>query len=90
MDLVGPEMSQGEIRVIYNDVYQLQRLPGRSPCDKLTAKQICQEILDSIKEHLWRSQLEEEPKWSPTGTSKMDAQAEFQARTHATYNHSKT
>ena len=53
MDLIGPEMSWAEIRVIYNDVYQLQKLPGRSPCDKETGERICWEILDSVKEHLW-------------------------------------
>ena len=51
-------------------------------------ERIHQEIMDSIKECIWcrwvSAQLEEEPKWSPTGTSKMDAQAKFQARTCAT------
>ena len=64
-----------------------------SPCDEETGERICQDILDSVKECLWHrqvpAQLEEEPKWSPTNTSKMDAQAELQARTHATYDHYK-
>ena len=93
MDLIGPETCRAKIRVIYNEVYQLQKKPGRNPCDKETGEKIHWDILDSIKECLqcgWvPTQLEEEPKWSPTGTSKMNTQAEFQARTHATYNHFK-
>ena len=93
MDLVGPQMSWAKIRVIYNEVYQLWKLPGRSPCDKETGERICQEILDSIKECLWhrpgshmaggRAEAE------PYQYLKTDAQAEFQARTCATYNHYK-
>ena len=79
------ETSQAEIRVIYNDIYQLQRSPWRSPCDDETGEKICQEILDSIKECLWcrwvPTQPEEEPMWSPTSTSETDGQAKFQART---------
>ena len=93
MDLVGQEMSQAKIRVIYNEVYQLWRLPGRSACDKETGERICWEIQDSIKECLWHGQVptqpEEELKQSPTSTSKTDAQAEFHSRAHATYNHFK-
>ena len=92
MDLIGPETSWAKIRVIYNDVYQLWRLPGKSLCDKETGGKIHQEILDSIKEHLWHmwvpTQAEEE--LSSTSTSKTDAQGEFQARTWATYDHLKT
>ena len=46
IDLIGPEMSQAEIRVIYNDIYQLWRSPRRSPCDEETGERIYQEILD--------------------------------------------
>ena len=35
-------------------------------------------------------QPEGELKWSPAGTSKVDAQAEFQAKTNVTYNHYKS
>ena len=91
VDLIGPETSQAKIRVIYNDVYQLQRSPRRSPCDEETREGIFQEILDSVKECLWHrqvsAQLEEELRQSPTSASKMDTQAEFRARAHATYDH---
>ena len=93
MDLVCPETSQAKIRMIYNDVYQLQKSPGRSPCNEKTGEKICQEIQDSIKEcpqhRQISTQLEEELDWSPAGTStsKMDAHAEFQARVCATYDH---
>ena len=93
MDLIGQETSQDEIRVIDNKVYQLQKLPRWSPCDRETEEQVCKEILDSVKECLWcrqdPTQLEGESKWSHASTSKMDAQVEFQAKTHATYNHYK-
>ena len=79
MDLISPDMSQAKIRVIYNDVYQLQRLPRRSPFDEEREGRICQEILDSVKECLWHRQVpaqpEGEPKQSSIGTSKTDAQA---------------
>ena len=81
------------IRVIYNEVYQLQRLPSRSPCHGETEEQVCQEILDSIKECLWHrwgpAQLDKESKWSPTGNTKRDTKAVFQARTHAINDHFK-
>ena len=93
MDLISPGMSWAEIRVIYNGVYQLWRSPRRSPCDEEIGERIHQEVQDSVKECLLHrqvsAQLEEELKWSPTGTSKMDIQAKFQARTHATYDHFK-
>ena len=93
MDLIGPEMSWAKIRVIYNEVYQLWKLPDRSPCDEETGEKICQKILDSVKEclqHGWvPAQPEKELKWSPTSTSKTDAQAEFQARPCAFYDHFK-
>ena len=95
MDLVGPETSWAKTTVIYNDVYQLWRSPGRNPCNEEIGEMIHQEIQDSVKEclqHRWVStQPEEEPEWSPTGTStsKVDTQADFQARAPATYDHFK-
>ena len=53
MDVIGPETSQAQIRVIYDEVYQLHRLPGRSPCNEGTGERFCQEILDLVKECLW-------------------------------------
>ena len=38
-------MLQVDIRSIYNDIYQLKRLPGESPCDGTTAERVCQSIL---------------------------------------------
>ena len=52
MDIIGAGTFQDEIRVIYNEVYQLQRLPSRSPCDGEAEEQVCQEIQESIKECL--------------------------------------
>ena len=76
MDLISLGTPWDEISVIYNEVYQLQRLPRRSLCNGETEEQVCQEILDSIKECLWHRQgpmqLEGELKQSLAGTSKMD------------------
>ena len=91
MDLIGPGMPWAEIRVIYNDIYQMRRSPRRSPCNEEAGERIHQEILDTIKEGLWcrwvSAQPDEELKQTPTGPSKTDAQTEFQAKAHATYNH---
>ena len=52
MDLICPGMFWADIRNIYNDVYQLKRLPEERPCDGMTAERVCQSILESVKEHL--------------------------------------
>ena len=57
MELIGPDSKCQDIVGLYQDVYQLQRLPGRSPCGEGTEEYICQEILDSIKERLQLKQL---------------------------------
>ena len=60
MELIGPE-----IRKVYNEVYQLKRVPGTSPCDVEMVENIHQEILNSVKEclqHRWKHvQLDEKP-----------------------------
>ena len=58
-----------------------------------TEDNICQEILDSVKEcleHRWdHAQPEERPRQNPTSTSKPDPWAKFQERMHTTYDHLK-
>ena len=58
-------------------------------CDEEMEAHICQEILDSIREHLWHkgvsSLLGEEPRGSPGDIPRLDPQAKFQARHHTTY-----
>ena len=71
---------------MYNDIYQLQRSPGKSPSDAEMKERICQEILDFVKECLWHrwdcTQPEEEARQSSTGLSRLDPQPEFQDRMH--------
>ena len=52
VDLIWPGMLWADIRNIYNDVYQLWRLPGESPYDNTMAEKISHSILESVKEHL--------------------------------------
>ena len=76
---------------VYNDVYQLQRSPSKSPYDMETEESIHQEILNSIKECLQHrgvhAQLEERLKQSPTKASRPDPWTKFQVRVCTTYDH---
>ena len=91
MELTGPGMTREEIRKVYNKVYQLKRAPGMNPCNVEMAENICQEILDSIKEQLccrWdHARPKEEPGQISTSTSRPDPLSEFQQMVCATYNH---
>ena len=91
MELIGPWLTGEEIRKVYNDTYQLQRLPSKSPCDVEMEERVCQEILNSVKEHLqcrWEcAQPEERLRQSSAGTSWPDPQDKFQDRVHTIYNH---
>ena len=69
IELTGPGSTKEEIRGVYNDISQLWRFPGKSPCDEEMEEHLCWEILDSIKEHLWCKQnpaLPEEPRFPPS------------------------
>ena len=57
VEVISPDSTREEISQIYHDVYQLQRLPGKSPCDEEMEECLCQEILDSIKECLQHKQV---------------------------------
>ena len=91
MGLIGPITSRNEIRKIYNKVYQLKRAPGVNPCDMETVGNICQEILDSIKEYLCHredhAQPTEEPGQRSTSTSRPDPQSNYQQGVCVTYDH---
>ena len=89
IQLTRPDSSWEDIADLYCDVYQLRRLPGRMLCDKETEACICQEILDSVKEHLWHKWLStllgEELRWTPASIHRLNPQANFQARNHAIF-----
>ena len=72
VDLVGYKTSREVIFTLYQEVYQLKRAPGAVPGDPEEVEKTHQEILDSLKEHLWHmwgpAQLEEKPSkglWAP-------------------------
>ena len=91
MEHIRPGMTRDEIRKVYNEVYQLKRVPSMNPCDVEMAENIWQEILNSVKEHLWHrwecAQLEEESGQGATSASRPDPWSKFQQRVHATYDH---
>ena len=74
-------------------VYQLWRVPSKSPCEAEVEEKSHQEILDSLKEclqHRWDcAQLEEEQKQSSTSASRPAPQAEYWNRMCTTYDHYK-
>ena len=64
--LVGFKTTWEEIQRVYNEVYQLKRVPGVEPCNAETVEYIHQEIHPSIKECLHsqvglHAQLMQEP-----------------------------
>ena len=89
MELVWPDSSWKDAAELYHDVYQLQRLLGKICCDKVMKARICQEIINSDKEHLLHKHpfalLEAEPRQSPADIHRLNPQPEFNARNHATY-----
>ena len=51
--------------MVYNEVDQFKGAPGAEPCDVEMAENICQEILNSIKEHLYHRQEHTQPMEEP-------------------------
>ena len=93
MELITCKTTQEEIMELYHQVYQLKRNPGAVPCSEETMEEICIEILETLKEHLWHrwgpTQPEEGSRWRSTGTitSRMLAQAEFHDHMQVTYDY---
>ena len=89
VELIYANSMREEIAEIYCDVYQLQQLLGKSPCDAETEVHLCQEILDSIKECLWHrwdpTLPEERLSQHPTSTPRNDPQADYSAWNCAYY-----
>ena len=61
MELIYPDSTQEDIEDMYQDVDQLQRLPGRGQCEEAIEECVCKEILNSIKECLWLKQPSTQP-----------------------------
>ena len=59
VELLAKETTQEEVMALYHKVYQLKRSPREVPCSKDTVEEICIEIMEMLKEHLWC-------RWSPT------------------------
>ena len=45
VELIGPDSMHQDIEDLYQDVYQLQRLPGRGWCEEATKDHLHKEIL---------------------------------------------
>ena len=88
MELVGPRTTCKEIRKVYNEVYQLRRVPGVCPCDEEMVRNIYKEILNSVKEHLHcrhdHTQSMKEPGQRSTSSSRP---FKLQQKVCAAYNH---
>ena len=91
MNIIWPGMLWVDIRNIYNDVYQLRRLLGESPCDNTTAKKTHQSILESLKECLWHrwEHAQSPEQWDSDSALSSDPPPEFQPGVHAPYKHIK-
>ena len=50
MELIHPDSQHQDFEDLYQDVYQLHRLPGQGRQEVATEDQLCQEVLESIKE----------------------------------------
>ena len=87
MELIGPDSMCQDIKDLYQDVYQLWRLPGRGHCEEAMEEHICKELLDSIKEYLWdkqpSAQLEGEQMQLPVNAPQPDTQMAFAATNHS-------
>ena len=53
IESINPNFNWVEIQGMYQEVYQLQKLPGESCCEGATEEQLWEEILASIKKCLW-------------------------------------
>ena len=87
VELIYANSVREKIAKIYWDMYQLQWLPGKMPCDVEKEEHLHQEILDSIKECLWH-------KWDPRSLEELrcpariprcDPQADYSAQNHGCY-----
>ena len=81
MELVHPNSTHEDIGDLYQDVYQLQRLPRRGQWENTTKKCLCEDILDSLKECLWLKQPSAQPqerhRQMPANITWPDGQLEF-------------
>ena len=87
VELVGYRTTHKEVFNLYQEVYQLKRTLGLVPGDQDVADQIHQEILNSLKEHIWCRQSPTQPEEPSGHRSRKPAQAEFLNQNKATWDH---
>ena len=80
IQIVGFKTTQREIQEIYNDVYQLQRLPDPPLCVPEWVKELACKILTSLEECLWW-RWGGGQEWCPTRASTSDHPAKAPQRT---------
>ena len=87
VELIYTNLMREDIAKIYWDVYQLQRLLGKMPCDTVTEECLHQEMLNSIKECLWHKQDPAPPEESkcPASTPGMNPQADYSTQDCTNY-----
>ena len=81
MELIHPDSMWEDIGGLYQDVYQLWRLPRRGQWEEATEECLHQDVLNSLKEHLWLKwpsmPPEEQCRQNPVNVPWLDAQLEF-------------
>ena len=89
MELIGLDSMHSNIKDLYQDMYQLWKLPRRGQCEEAMEECLCLEVLDSIKECLWLKW----PSTKPDVEQKQllaDLYTEFAAANHNTCEKSTT
>ena len=87
VEWVGYRTTHEEVFNLYQEIYQLKRTPGLVPGDQEVVDQIHQEILDSLKEHIWHRQSPTQLEETSGHRSRKPAQAEFHSWNMVNWNH---
>ena len=86
MESINPNLTCEEIQGLYQEVYQLQRLPGGSHCEGTMEEWLWEEILASITECLWLGMpLENEGEHPSSTPPQRDSQTEYHNSIHRTH-----
>ena len=89
MESIDPNFTWKEIQGLYQEVYQLQRLPGGSHCKGATEEWLWEEIQASIRECFWLGIPPENEGEHPSSTpSQRDSWTEYHDSIHRTHKNS--